>query len=174
MRKYPNIMPALHLPVQSGNDEILRRMARGYSAGSYRKLVDEMKERIPDITFTTDLIVGFPGETDEQFRDTLDLVDYCRFDMAYSFVYSPREGTPAAKMEDSIPLEVKKERLQILNQKLSGHAYANNAKYLGQRLKVLCEGRSKKNEKVIEVPNGNAVTDQKLEVNTYDGSDRQL
>ncbi|MBE6128059.1 MAG: tRNA (N6-isopentenyl adenosine(37)-C2)-methylthiotransferase MiaB [Erysipelotrichaceae bacterium] len=146
MRKYPNIMPSLHLPVQSGNDEILRRMARGYSAGSYRKLVDEMKERIPDITFTTDLIVGFPGETEEQFRDTLDLVDYCRFDMAYSFVYSPREGTPAAKMEDSIPLEVKKERLQILNQKLSGHASANNAKYLGQRLKVLCEGRSKKNE----------------------------
>lgn len=148
MRRYPNIMPSLHLPVQSGNDEILRRMARGYTGDSFRKLVDEMKARIPDITFTTDLIVGFPGETDEQFRDTLDLVDYCRFDLAYSFIYSPREGTPAAEMEDGVPMEVKKERLQILNEKLAGHAAANNSRYLGRRLKVLCEGRSKKNENV--------------------------
>ncbi len=148
MQKYPNIMPSLHLPVQSGNDEILRRMARGYTGDSFRKLVDEMKAKIPDITFTTDLIVGFPGETDEQFQDTLDLVDYCKFDLAYSFIYSPREGTPAAKMEDGVPMEVKKERLQILNEKLAQHAAANNSIYLGKRLKVLCEGRSKKNENV--------------------------
>ena len=148
MRKYPNIMPSLHLPVQSGNDEILRKMNRGYTNDSFRKLVDEMKARIPDITFTTDLIVGFPNETDEQFQDTLDLVDYCRFDLAYSFIYSPREGTPAANMPDDIPMEVKKQRLQALNTKLAEHANANNKEYLGKKVKVLCEGRSKKNEDV--------------------------
>ncbi|MBR3365260.1 MAG: TRAM domain-containing protein, partial [Solobacterium sp.] len=125
-----------------------RRMNRGYTSDAFQKLVDEMKARIPDITFTIDLIVGFPQETDEQFQATLDLVDYCRFDMAYSFVYSPREGTPAARMEDTIPLEVKKERLQILNERLAEHASRNNSAYLHRRLKVLCEGRSKKNENV--------------------------
>lgn len=148
MKEYPNIMPSLHLPVQSGSDEVLRRMNRGYTSDSFKKLVDEMKARVPDITFTTDLIVGFPQETDEQFQETLDLVDYCRFDMAYSFVYSPREGTPAARMEDSIPLSVKKERLQILNERLAEHASRNNSAYLHRRLQVLCEGRSKKNENV--------------------------
>ncbi len=148
MKEYPNIMPSLHLPVQSGSDEVLRRMNRGYTSDAFKKLVDEMKARIPDITFTTDLIVGFPQETDEQFQATLDLVDYCRFDMAYSFVYSPREGTPAARMEDTIPLEVKKERLQILNERLAEHASRNNSAYLHRRLQVLCEGRSKKNENV--------------------------
>lgn len=148
MKKYPNIMRSLHLPVQSGSDEVLRRMARGYTADSYRRLFDEMKEKIPEITFTTDLIVGFPGETDEQFQETLDLVDYCRFDSAFSFIYSPRSGTPAAKMEDSIPAEVKKERLLILNERLAKYANENNAKYFGRTLKVLCEGPSRKNKDV--------------------------
>jgi len=149
MVKYPNIMKSLHLPVQSGSDEILKRMNRGYTADSYRKLYDDMRKKIPDITFTTDLIVGFPGETDEQFQATLDLVDYCQFDLAYSFVYSPRSGTPAARMEDNIPAEVKKERLQILNDRLSAIAAARNQTYLGRTLKVLCEGPSKKNEEVL-------------------------
>ncbi|MDO4521379.1 MAG: tRNA (N6-isopentenyl adenosine(37)-C2)-methylthiotransferase MiaB, partial [Erysipelotrichaceae bacterium] len=148
MRKYPNIMKSLHLPVQSGSDEILKRMNRGYTADSYRKLYDDMRAKIPEITFTTDLIVGFPGETDEQFQATLDLVDYCQFDLAYSFVYSPRAGTPAARMEDSIPAEVKKERLQILNDRLSAIAATRNAAYLGRKVRVLCEGPSKKNAAV--------------------------
>ena len=148
MKKYPNIMKSLHLPVQSGSDEILKRMNRGYTSGSYRDLYDEMRSRIPEITFTTDLIVGFPGETDAQFEETLDLVDYCQFDMAYAFVYSPRSGTPAAHTEDDIPLAVKKERLQILNDRLSEIANSKNSLYLGRTLKVLCEGPSKKNENV--------------------------
>ena len=148
MRRCPNIMNSLHLPVQSGSDEILRRMARGYTADMYRKLYDDMKERIPSITFTTDLIVGFPGETDEQFQKTLDLADYCRFDLAYTFIYSPREGTPAAKMADGIPQEVKKERLRILNERIAAHALANNSAYKGKTVKVLCEGRSRKKEDV--------------------------
>ena len=148
MKDHPNIMKSLHLPVQSGSDEILRRMARGYTSDSYRKLFDDMKERIPDITFTTDLIVGFPGETDEQFEETLKLVDYCKFDLAYSFVYSPRSGTPAASFEDTTPLSVKKERLQVLNERLAKYAHENNEKYLGRTVKVLTEGRSKRNADV--------------------------
>ena len=145
MTRYPNIMKSLHLPVQSGSDEILKRMNRGYTAESYRKLYDEMCEKIPDITFTTDLIVGFPEETDEQFQMTMDLVDYCRFDLAYTFIYSPREGTPAARMADSIPAEVKKHRLQILNDRLADIASERNRTYVSKTLKVLCEGPSKKN-----------------------------
>ena len=148
MQQYPNVMKSLHLPVQSGSDEILRKMARGYTIDHYKQLFDEMKAKIPDITFTTDLIVGFPGETDEQFQQTLDLVRYCRFDLAYSFVYSPRSGTPAASMKDDIPMDVKKERLHILNDLLAQIANENNQKYLHKHLKVLCEGRSKKNKDV--------------------------
>ncbi len=148
MLDYKNIMPALHLPVQSGSDEVLRRMARGYTVEQYKEVFDRLKSRIPDITFTTDLIVGFPGETDEEFKETLDLVDYCKFDSAYSFMYSPREGTPAASMKDQIPDAVKNERLQILNDHLRKWARENNEKYEGKTVKVLCDGPSKKNPSV--------------------------
>jgi len=146
MKKYPNIMKSLHLPVQSGSDEVLRRMARGYTRDSYLTLVDEMRKRIPDITFTTDLIVGFPGETDEQFEETLSLVDAVRFDSAFTFVYSPRSGTPAANMADDTPMEVKKARLQELNAHITKWARANNEPYQDKVVKVLCEGRSRKRE----------------------------
>lgn len=145
MKKYPNIMKSLHLPVQSGSNEVLRRMARGYTAEQYRALFDDMKKEIPEITFTTDIIVGFPGETEEQFEETLALVDYCRFDSAFTFIYSPRSGTPAAKMTDGTPMEVKKERLRRLNERVAQYGRENNEKYLGKTVKVLCEGPSKKN-----------------------------
>lgn len=145
MRDRPNIMPALHLAVQSGNDEILKKMNRGYTSDDFRRLVDEMKSRVKGITFTTDLIVGFPGETDAQFEDTLALVDYCRFDNAYTFVYSPREGTPAASMEDNVPAEVKKQRLQVLNERVAKYSKMNNEECVGKVLKVLCDGPSKRN-----------------------------
>lgn len=145
MKKYPNIMKSLHLPVQSGSDEVLRRMARGYTAESYKALYDDMKREMPEITFTTDIIVGFPDETEEDFQKTLDLVDYCQFDSAFTFVFSPRSGTPAAKMEDHVSQEEKKERLHRLNERVGYWGHANNEKYLGRTLKVLCEGPSKKN-----------------------------
>lgn len=148
MKKYPNIMKSLHLPVQSGSTNILKRMNRGYTREKYLELYDDMKERIPEITFTTDLIVGFPGETREEFEDTLSLVDHCQFDMSYSFVYSPRSGTPAANMEDNVSAKEKKERLQELNDKLAYYARKNNEAYLGKTLKVLCEGESKTNKDV--------------------------
>ena len=149
MKEYPNIMNSLHLPVQSGSNEVLRRMARGYTVEHYKSLFDEMKEKIPSLTFTTDIIVGFPGESDEQFEETLKLAEYCKYDLAYTFIYSPREGTPAAKMEDDIPLKVKKERLQRLNELVAKYSNENNKSYLNQELIVLCEGPSKKNKKVF-------------------------
>ena len=145
MKKYQNIMKSLHLPVQSGSDEVLRRMARGYTAESYKALVDDMKREIPEITFTTDIIVGFPGETEEQFVETLDLVDYCKFDSAFTFVYSPRSGTPAASFEDPISADEKKDRLRRLNEKVSYYAHESNDRYLGKTVRVLCEGPSKRN-----------------------------
>lgn len=148
MLDYPCIMPALHLPVQSGSNSVLRRMARGYTIEEYKEVYDRLKSRIPDITFTTDLIVGFPGETDEEFRETLDLVDYCRFDNAFAFMYSPRSGTPAARMENQIPEEVKKARLHELNEHISHWARENNEKYRDRVVEVLCEGTSKKDKTV--------------------------
>lgn len=148
MQDHPNIMPALHLPVQSGSDSVLKRMARGYTVEEYKQLFDRLKKRIPSITFTTDLIVGFPGESEEEFQATLDLADYCQFDMAYSFMYSPREGTPAARMDGQISTAEKKKRLAELNAHLTHWAKEKNQKYAGQTVKVLCEGRSKKNADV--------------------------
>lgn len=148
MLDHPNIMPALHLPVQSGSNEVLRRMARGYTVEQYKEVFDRLKSKIPNITFTTDLIVGFPQETDEEFRDTIALVDYCKFDGAFSFMYSPREGTPAARMDGQIDAAVKKERLHELNEHINHWAKENNQKYLYKTVKVLCEGRSKKNAAV--------------------------
>ena len=149
MKEYPNIMPALHLPVQSGSNEILKKMNRGYTIERYYELYDRMKEKIPGITFTTDLIVGFPSETTEQFEETLKLVDYCRFDSAFTFVYSPREGTPAARMEDDVSLKEKKKRLAILNERIGTYARENNEATVGTVLKVLCDGPSRKNAYVL-------------------------
>ena len=147
--KYNNIMPSIHLPVQSGNDEVLKLMGRRYSKESYLKLFDMIKEKIPDCTITTDIIVGFPNETEEQFQDTLSLYNYCKYDLAYTFIYSPREGTPAAKMEDNVPLSDKEQRLYRLNELVNKYANEANQKYLGQVVKVLVEGPSKKNPDVL-------------------------
>lgn len=149
MRDYPNIMPALHLPVQSGSSEILKRMNRGYTIERFYELYDRMKEKIPGITFTTDLIVGFPSETRAQFEETLKLAHYCRFDSAFTFVYSPREGTPAASMEDTVSPEEKKERLAELNEVIGHYARENNEAARGTVLSVLCDGPSRKNPEVL-------------------------
>ena len=147
--KYPNIMPAIHLPVQSGNSEILRLMGRRYSIDKYKALYDKIVTTVPNASVTTDIIVGFPNETDEQFQDTLDLVDYCKYDAAFTFIYSAREGTPAAKMDDNINEKRKNERLQILNEKISYYGNLNNQRYKDRILKVLVDGTSKKNSKTF-------------------------
>lgn len=147
--QYDNIMPAIHLPVQSGNSEVLKRMGRRYTREDYLKLFDKIKSKIPDCTITTDVIVGFPGETDEQFEDTLSLYEYCEYDLAYTFIYSPRAGTPAAKMEDDIDIYTKEQRLYRLNDLVNEKALKQNQKFLNQVVEVLVEGTSKKDNEML-------------------------
>ena len=140
-----NIMPYIHLPIQSGNSEILAKMNRKYTREEYLQLYDKLKKEIPGCAFTTDIIVGFPNETDEMFEDTLSAVKHCEYDNAFTFIYSKREGTPAAKMEDVIPQEVKERRLQRLNEAVAFYANKNNQKYKDAIVEVLVDGISKRN-----------------------------
>ena len=142
--KYDNIMPYIHLPLQSGSTSILKIMGRRYSKEEYLTLFDKLKSTIPNCAITTDIIVGFPNETDSDFNDTLDVVNYCKYDGAYTFIYSPREGTPAAKMDDSITMEVKEKRLQELNNLVNNYSLEANQKYLNKTVPVLIEGISEK------------------------------
>lgn len=147
--KYKNIMPSIHLPVQSGNDEILKLMGRRYTKEEYLTLFNKIKEKIPNVSITTDIIVGFPNETEEQFNDTLDLVNKCKFDLAFTFIFSKRVGTPAEKMQDNISLEEKEERLYKLNELINKYALENNEKLLNKTVKVLVEGPSDKNNMLM-------------------------
>jgi tRNA-2-methylthio-N6-dimethylallyladenosine synthase len=144
-----NLVEHVHLPVQSGNTEILKKMNRKYSREQYLHLVNKLKAAIPDVVLTTDIIVGFPGETEEQFMDTIFLVKEVRFDLAFTFIYSPREGTPAAQMQDDIPSEVKKERLQRLNDVLNEIGREANEQLKGSIVEVLVEGESKTNSETL-------------------------
>lgn len=146
--RYDNIMPAVHLPLQSGDDEILRRMGRRYTSAQYLDLFQRIRKAIPGVTISTDIIVGFPQESDEAFQHTLDVVRECRFDNAYTFIYSPRPGTPAARMEDAIDLRTKKERLYKLNELWNTLANENHQKLVGTVINVLVDGPSKKNPDV--------------------------
>lgn len=126
--KYDNIMPYIHLPLQSGSNNILKKMGRRYTKESYLELAKKIKEKIPNCSLTTDIIVGFPGETEEDFQETLDVVNQVKYDSAFTFIFSPRIGTPAAKMEDTTPLEEKEKRLQTLNQLVNEYANEANQK----------------------------------------------
>ena len=147
--KYDNIMPAIHLPVQSGNNEVLKLMGRRYSREQYLELFHKIKEYIPDCTVTTDIIVGFPNETHEQYLDTLSLYQECEYDLAYTFVYSPRAGTPAAKMVDNVASDEKDQRLYKLNEIVNEKAYKQNQRFLNKIVEVLVEGTSKKDDSML-------------------------
>lgn len=149
LAKGGNLVEHIHLPVQHGSSEVLKLMARKYSREHYLKLVDKIKAKIPNAVFTTDIIVGFPNETDEQFEETLSLVKEVEYDMAFTFIYSPRDGTPAAKMEDNVPMEVKKERLHRLNDVMNEIFLKKNKALVGEVVEVLVEGESKKNPDVL-------------------------
>jgi len=146
--KYDNIMPFIHLPVQSGDSAMLKIMGRRYTIEQYKALYDYIMKKIPNCAISTDIIVGFPNETEEQFERTLDIVDYCKYDNAFTFIYSPREGTPAARMVDNVPFDVKQERLQKLIDKCSYYAKAQNETWVGKTCKVLVDGPSKKNKEI--------------------------
>ncbi len=149
LAKGGNMVEHIHLPVQSGSSEVLKKMSRKYNRKQYLELVAKIKTAIPNVMLTTDIIVGFPGETEEQFQETMSLVQEVRFDSAYTFIYSPREGTPAAAMEDDIPADVKKERLQRLNECLAEIGREANEQLKGQVLEVLVEGESKTNPDIL-------------------------
>ena len=139
----------LHLPLQSGSTKILNAMNRGYTKEEFITLAKKIKEKIPDIGLTTDIIVGFPGETDEDFQDTMDVVNEVGFENAFMFMYSKRSGTPAATMEEQVEEQVKSERLQQLMRLQNYKAKEESQKYLGKTVKVLVEGPSRKNPEML-------------------------
>ena len=142
--KYDNIMPSIHLPVQSGNSKILKLMGRRYTKEEYLELFNKIKEKVKNVAISTDIIVGFPNETEEEFNDTIELVNKCKFDLAYTFIFSPRVGTPADKMKDEITIEEKEQRLYKLNDLVNKYALENNKKLEGKTVKVLVESESDK------------------------------
>ncbi|MBF0104496.1 MAG: tRNA (N6-isopentenyl adenosine(37)-C2)-methylthiotransferase MiaB [Deltaproteobacteria bacterium] len=142
----PILLPQMHLPVQSGSDRILKLMRRQYTAGDYRSLVENLRRKVPHISFSTDLIVGFPTETDDDYAATLRLMDAVRFDQTFSFVYSPRPYTRAAELEDDVPQEVKALRLKQLLERDTQITRENNQAMLGRIYDVLVEKIDKENE----------------------------
>ncbi len=144
MRDNPKICRCLHLPVQSGSDSILKAMNRKYTSADYLKKIEILKKYIPDCAVTTDLIVGFPGETEDDFRATLDLVKKVNYSSAFTFVYSKREGTVAARMDNQIPEEVSKRRIMTLVELVNNLTREHSAKYFGKEVEILCEGYDEK------------------------------
>lgn len=147
--KCDNVMPYIHLPLQSGSSRILKLMGRRYTKAEYLELFEKMKKRIPNVAITTDIIVGFPGETEDDFQDTLDVVNSCQYDGAFTFIFSPREGTPASKMEDETPIAIKEERLHRLNELINSYSNQKNQEYVGKVVKVLIQGTSEKDSNKV-------------------------
>lgn len=139
----------LHLPVQSGSNKVLKEMNRNYTKENYLNIINKLKKRVPDIGLTTDIIVGFPGETEEDFNETLDLVKHVEFDSAFTFLYSIREGTKAATMESQIDDKVKHDRFQRLSDTLNKISLRNNEKLIGEVFEILVEDISKNNPEVL-------------------------
>ncbi len=139
----------LHLPLQSGSTNILKRMNRKYTKERFLNLVEKIKNKIPEAVFSTDIIVGFPGETEEDFEDTLDVVRKVKFEQVFMFIYSRRYGTPADKMQNQVPEEIKHRRFNRLKELVENQIEANNSKYIGTRQKIIVEGKSKTNEEIL-------------------------
>lgn len=139
----------VHLPLQSGNTKVLKEMNRKYTKEQYLNLVEKMKNKIPNLTLSTDIIVGFPGETDEEFEDTLEVVEKVRFEQVYMFIYSRRVGTPGDKMQNQIPEDIKHKRFDKLKALAESQIEENNKKYIGTTQKILVEGESKNNSNML-------------------------
>ncbi|MCC3868444.1 tRNA (N6-isopentenyl adenosine(37)-C2)-methylthiotransferase MiaB [Terrisporobacter mayombei] len=143
MRDYDKVCEFLHLPVQCGSSKLLKKMNRHYTKEDYLRIIEKAKTEIPDIALSTDLMIGFPGETEEDLLDTIDVVEKVKYDNAFTFIYSKREGTPAAKMEDQIPEDVKHERFNKVLAKVNEILADLNKEYIGKTVEVLIEGKSK-------------------------------
>ena len=164
----------IHLPVQSGSSSVLKRMNRRYDREKYIDIINKLKLACPDIAITTDIIVGFPGETEEEFEDTLSLVEYVKYDSAFTFIYSPREGTPAAGFSDQIPYDIKHERFERLNEVVNKYSLEKNEQLSDKTVKVLIDGSSRKDDKsysgrtdgfkLVNVSSGRDITGQLVDV----------
>ena len=164
----------IHLPVQSGSSSVLKRMNRRYDREKYIDIINNLKSACPDIAITTDIIVGFPGETEEEFEDTLSLVEYVKYDSAFTFIYSPREGTPAAGFSDQIPYDIKHERFERLNEVVNKYSLEKNERLSDKTVKVLIDGSSRKDDesysgrtdgfKLVNVSSGRDITGQLVDV----------
>lgn len=149
IRDCDKVSKLIHLPLQSGSTNILKSMNRKYTKEQYLDLVEKMKKQIPNVTFSTDIIVGFPGETEEDFEDTLDVVKKVKFEQIFMFIYSRRVGTPGDKMENQIPEEIKHTRFDKLKKLYEESIEENNKKYIGKEENILVEGYSKNNEEML-------------------------
>lgn len=149
MAENPSIERHLHLPLQSGSNQVLKKMNRRYTREQYRSIVSLARKKIPDLTLSTDLIVGFPGETEEDFQQTLDLMEEIQFDSAFTFLFSRRTGTPAAEDPDQVPHSIKKERFERLVQLQNKHSLMSNKKLEGQLVELLVEGTSSRDEHIF-------------------------
>lgn len=171
--------PYIHLPVQSGSDRILQRMNRKYTAAAYLELVNKLKAKVPNLCITTDLIVGFPGETEEDFEETLNLCHQVQFDSAFTFIYSVRKGTPAENYGDQVPEEVKHQRFNRLVEVINHYAAEKNEAYVGRVVSVLVDGPSKTDKtmltgrteefKVVDFPDGGQKTGDIVNVEITQG-----
>ena len=161
-KKIPQLVSHLHLPIQSGSDKILASMKRGYTVLEYKSVIRKLKKARPDITFSSDFIIGLPGEPEDDFLKTIELIKEIDYDQSYSFIYSKRPGTPAASLQDNISMEVKKERLSFLQETINTLSKNKSKNILGKQVEVLVEGTSSKyrnmvlgrtkNNKVINIP----------------------
>ena len=164
----------IHLPVQSGSSSVLKRMNRRYDREKYIDIINKLKSACPDIAITTDIIVGFPGETEAEFEDTISLVEYVKYDSAFTFIYSPREGTPAAGFSDQIPYDIKHERFERLNEVVNKYSLEKNERLSDKTVKVLIDGSSRKDDesysgrtdgfKFVNVSSGRDITGQLVDV----------
>jgi len=145
VKKYPNIMPYFHLPIQSGSESILKKMNRSMLIKDYIDKVNYIRKNIENAAISTDIIVGFPNETEEEFNETINLYNIIKYDNAYTFIYSPREGTYAASIDDKISNDVKKKRLHILNELVKKYSKENNDNYIGKVIEILIDGKSRTN-----------------------------
>lgn len=146
----PKVCRHIHMPLQSGSDRILKLMNRNYRRAKYLKIIEDLKTRVPDMAITTDIIVGFPGETEEDFQQTLELMDIVQFDLSYSYAFSPRPGTPAAEMSEMIPHEEKLRRLHVLQARQEGIQSARLDQWVGRTAEVLIDNHNRMDERCFQ------------------------
>ena len=172
MAATPNVMPSLHMPLQSGSDKVLKDMRRSYRSARFLRILDEVRERIPDAAITTDIIVGFPGETDADFEDTLRVVHQARFSSAFTFQYSIRPGTPAATMDDQVPKTVVQERFERLIALQEQVSWSENRRIEGQDVEVLVAPLEGRKDGVTDRMSGRARDNRLVHFSVPPGADR--